>query len=345
MGVKYFNRYLLDTCSTKAIRRMSFHFLIGKRIVIDTSIFLYRFKKQNALLEKMFLFISLLRRYGVEPLFVFDGKPAEEKRKLLIERFVKKKEANEKLQVLKSKMNNIERIVNGDVSEEYTNIKTRITQLEKESTRITYEDLNNVKNLMDYYRTPYVTAIGEADQLCAYLVNHDYAWACMSDDMDMFIYNCKRVLRDPNIINHDVLLYDTEVIMEELNIKKEVLTCLLVLLGTDYFVQKLDFTRQHIKSFDDALKLYQEYSTDTVAQISHIWFYPWLSQNSYINNERENELWEVHRIFGTQYNNVKNDLNENETNDSSHLWKVTKNKVSMDLLKKLLIEKEGFIFT
>ena len=38
-------------------------------------------------------------------------------------------------------------------------------------------------------------AIGEADKLCALMDKENAVWGCLSDDMDMFIYGCKKVLR------------------------------------------------------------------------------------------------------------------------------------------------------
>ena len=103
MGVKYFNRYIKENCKN-SLHNVNFKYLSGKKIVIDTSILLYKFKKKNALLENMFLFISLLKSNGVFPLFVFDGKPPEEKRKTLIQRVMKKREAKEKLLMLQNKL-------------------------------------------------------------------------------------------------------------------------------------------------------------------------------------------------------------------------------------------------
>ena len=39
----------------------------------------------------------------------------------------------------------------------------------------------------------YYTAINEADELCASMVINGFAWACLSEDMDMFVYGCTRV--------------------------------------------------------------------------------------------------------------------------------------------------------
>lgn len=341
MGVKYFNRYIKENCKN-SLHIVNFKYLSGKKIVIDTSILLYKFKKKNALLENMFLFISLLKSNGVFPLFVFDGKPPEEKRKTLIQRVMKKREAKEKLLMLQNKLNDVEKIVDGNISYEYKQLQQIMRQLERDSTRITDEDFKDIKILMNYYNVPYVTAVDEADQLCAYLVNNNNAWACMSDDMDLFVYGCKRVLREPNISNHTVTLYDTQSIIKELKVDNDVLTLLLIILGTDYSTNVND-TPYNIRSFSCAISLYKNYEIDNDIRNSNIWFYSWLFQNDHITEEKEIELWEIHRIFGNQYNKVNEYFHEKHNNPDC-LWKTDTSTMQLEQLKLLLIEKEGFVF-
>ena len=345
MGIKYFNRYLRDTCNKSAIKRIDFKYLSGKRIVIDTSIFLYRFKKKNALLENMFLLMSMFNHYNITPLFVFDGQPPEEKRQVLLQRVAKKKEAREKMWELKQQVKDLDEDVKDIDAEEIERLKTQIVQLEKESTRITKKDFEKVKTLMDLYHIAYINAPEEADQLCAYLVNSGIAWACMTDDMDMFIYNCKRVLRDPNMMTHDMMLYSTDEIIQQIGIPNDVLILLLLLLGTDYHtVDNIQYPK--IDSFQTVLHWYKSYEEDPVAQTSHIWFYPWLVQYELITLDFEKELWNLHRIFGTQYNRASEYLlDESRGVEIEKIWsKISPNVRSENELKEFLALEEGFIF-
>ena len=85
MGIKYLNKHLQSNCSN-SIKNISLHELSGKKIVIDTSIYLYRFLGENALLENFYLMISIFREHNILPLFIFDGKPPKEKEELLKQR-------------------------------------------------------------------------------------------------------------------------------------------------------------------------------------------------------------------------------------------------------------------
>ena len=59
----------------------------------------------------------------------------------------------------------------------------------------------------------YIIAEGEADKLCAELVINKTAYACMSDDMDLFVYGCPIVLRLFNISRRNVVRYDLQKIL------------------------------------------------------------------------------------------------------------------------------------
>ena len=41
----------------------------------------------------------------------------------------------------------------------------------------------------------YYESEGESDYVCAKMVKQKIAFACMSEDMDMFVYGCPKVLR------------------------------------------------------------------------------------------------------------------------------------------------------
>jgi 5'-3' exonuclease len=80
MGIKNLNRFLRDECSN-SIHILNIKDLSGKKIVVDISIYLYKFQAENALIENMYLMLSIFNHYKIIPIFIFDGKPPEIKRK------------------------------------------------------------------------------------------------------------------------------------------------------------------------------------------------------------------------------------------------------------------------
>ena len=88
MGIQHLNRYLKEKCNSDAINRdairhISFNDLRGKRIAVDTSIYMYKFSAEGALIDSMYQMVALFKMNGIIPYFVFDGKPPQQKYELL----------------------------------------------------------------------------------------------------------------------------------------------------------------------------------------------------------------------------------------------------------------------
>ena len=91
MGIHQLNYFIRSKCDA-AIKVIGFSQLSGKKIVVDTSIYMYKYAKEGNLIEGMFRLISTLLYYKISPVFIFDGKPPPEKENLLADRRRKKKE-------------------------------------------------------------------------------------------------------------------------------------------------------------------------------------------------------------------------------------------------------------
>lgn len=222
MGIKHLNRLFLSQCSDRSIRTVHLSDLANKTVVIDTSIYLYKFLEKNALLENIYLMINVLQKYHILPVFVFDGKPPEEKRELLMKRRQEKDNAENKYNAIVASMS-----PSFDQTDELERLKRRFI-------RITPEHISLTQELMDAFGVPYLYSHGESDQLCAFLVKHQFAYACASDDMDMFLHGCPRVLRYVNFIQHECTMYDFPVMLEEMRMTATNFRDAVILSGTDY---------------------------------------------------------------------------------------------------------------
>ena len=158
MGIRLLHRFINETCN-HSIEKIHLKQLRGKRIAVDISIYMYKFKHTDTLIENIFNMCTLFRYYKIHPIFVFDGVPPKEKEKEIQQRYLKKQ-----------KYRNDEKTYNRYV------LKT--------------EDIENVKLLFDYYGMNYIVAHGEADNLCAYLCRTKKVFACLSEDTDMFVFGC-----------------------------------------------------------------------------------------------------------------------------------------------------------
>lgn len=231
MGIHNLNRFLYDNCSKRAIFKTQLQYAQDKTVVIDTSIYMYKFMANNKLLENMQKMLDVFSKNRVTPVFIFDGKPPEEKRELLKRRQMAKYMAEKKYNELKA-------ITDGDDmthDQKETAAKEMLT-LKQQFIRIREADIANVKELFRQNKTVFYEADGEADKLCADMVRDHKAWACMSDDMDMFVYGCTRVFRHVNIYNSTMIVYNTKQILHDLMWTQKEMRDILILSGTDYSV-------------------------------------------------------------------------------------------------------------
>ena len=272
MGIKYLNRFLLNECrNSKSICKQNLEILSNKTIVIDTSIYMYKYTAQDALIEQFYLMISIFREYNITPFFVFDGKPPPEKWELLKQRQTLKDAAEKKYAEIQLE------IVKSENKQECMDMTIELESLKKQFVRLRFNDIQQIKKLFQSYGVSYYDAQGEADRVCASLVISGKAWACLSDDMDMFVYGCPRVLRHLSLYHNTVLIYDTNMILKELQISLDAFRQIAVLSGTDYN------TTQSISIYD-SMNCYKLFSAKNENKNKNT-FYEWLHKNTtYISN-------------------------------------------------------------
>jgi 5'-3' exonuclease len=331
MGIKHLNAFLWDKSSKLSIRKTRLNHFANKTIVIDTSIYLYKFLQDNALIEHMYLFISILKSNQINPIFVFDGKPPPEKRDLLIARSNEKWNAKQKIIELQKELNN----VNNNEKQE---ILMEIEHLNKKSLRVRGEDIRVVKELMDAYGVNYFDAPAEADQLCIHFVKTGLAWACLSDDMDMFLYGCPYVIRNLSLMNQQVVLYNMKSILKDLNMNETQFREIMVLSGTDYNINSNTSLHETMKWFKEYKKycwqFYNNVNYDVNSNTKPLTFYVWLVKyTKYVKDY--SKLLKTFQLFQLSSYNV-------ELNDWNNIQIPTKS-VNMDKLKQIL-DKEGFVF-
>lgn len=341
MGIKQLNHFLMENCTQKAIYKTSLKQFSNKTIVIDTSIYLYKFAEKNAVAENIYLMISVFRQYNIVPVFVFDGKPPVEKKALLIRRKIEKDTAEAKYNELKTAVES-EDVDEPDTTQEalFETKEAMLSQMEKlkkQFVRVTETDIAKSKEIMSAYGVPYIESRGESDHLCAFLVKHGFAWACLSDDMDMFLYGCPRVIRHLSLLNHEGVYYDTAQILYDLDMTQDVFNDIAILSGTDYNVNEQ-------KSLSDTVRLYmrfREWSNFNSLRRNAVIksFYEWLIENTdYINNL--DSLKRIRTMFDL---NVFLETHKDEFKDVVDTMPFQLRDVDIQSMKDVLRD-DGFIF-
>ncbi len=263
MGIKHLNTFLTNHCRT--ITKIHLSEFSGKSVAIDASIYLYRFIADNKLIEHTFSMVSIFMNYNVRPIFVFDGTPPPEKKETLVERRENKRAAKAKYEVLKE--------ANPEQDTE------EMEKLKRQFVNVKDSDIRLVKSLLDDYGVAWISAPGEADELCAHLMHTNQVYACMSDDMDMFAYGCVRVFRHFSLVKHTVLFYDLNEILTDLQMTVQEFRQVIVLSGTDY-------NKDNMTDLAESMRWFRLYKRDMMLCEGDVpTFYEWLLQNTkYIQN-------------------------------------------------------------
>ena len=318
MGIRLLNKYIKTNCKN-GVCVIKMEDLRGKYIAIDTSIYLYRFLQEEVLLENFYLLLSLLKFYNITGIFVFDGKPPEEKYKLIEKRNNVKEEAREKYRELELKVNEIND--NEYEKEEKNVLQNEMVELKKKFVKLERYHIDSIKKLITAFGESYIEAEGEADQLCAKLVIKKIAYACLSEDMDLFLYGCPRVLRYLSLLNESMVLYNLSEILKELEISLSDFRQICVLSGTDYNNEDngLDLYK--------SVEFYKSYKNDE--KNNNIDFYTWLDNNmkGLINII---ELYLINNMFLLDNVNLKR-------------YKINRTLIDKDNIKEIM-KQDGFIF-
>jgi flap endonuclease-1 len=326
MGIKHLNRFLREEAQ-HCIKFISLAELSGKKIAVDISIYMYKYASEGTLLENMYLMLSTMIHYNIVPVFIFDGKPPPEKKELLQKRKEDKQEAEKEYNQLKKQLEN--KTIDDVEKQEVVN---NMDILKKKFIHIGKNEVDSVKRLIRAYGATYYDAPGEADELCASLVIKNKVWACLSEDMDMFVYGCNRVLRYLSLLNKTVVLYDTKDILNSLGITQKELREICVISGTDYNYNenKNDDNSKKGSSLYKTLAYFKKYHKEN----SEMGFYKWLKENTDYIQDYEN-LLNIYNLF---------ELNQ----DHTHLTIFENIKIiNGPILKediRNIIKIEGFIF-
>lgn len=302
MGIKGLNRFLKDNAST-AIKLISLAELSGKKIAVDISIYMYKYASDGILIENMYLMLSIFRHYNIIPIFIFDGKPPAEKKELLQKRREDKKTAETEYNILKNKLTINEEMEDAEKQEIISNMDI----LKRKFINISKSDIECVKSLIRAYGASYYDAPCEADEVCALLTIKGKVWATLSEDMDMFVYGCQRVVRYISLLNHTAVLYDVKIVLENLGITQRELREICILSGTDY--NSLNDESKNAPNLYSTLKYFKKFFKEKRNEKIHTdkQFYDWLLENTEYIKDIE-LLQKIYMMFDVNNKNTKNNI-------------------------------------
>lgn len=232
MGIKNLTS-LIKSKSPDSIKTEGLYTLKDKTIAVDASILIYKSltnvrNGQSYLTNKegkivshilgLFYKVILFKSFNINPIFVFDGKPPEEKKQVLIER-------NKKASESKALM-------------EQTDSIEEKQKLEKSTIRINQGHIEDLKKLFDLMGVQYVHPNCEAETYASYLCKEKIAYGVYSEDMDTLAFGSPYLIRnciDRSIKRKDVVsIFCLDKILQDFNMTYEQFVEVCILCGCDY---------------------------------------------------------------------------------------------------------------
>jgi 5'-3' exonuclease len=201
---------------TESIKKKSLFQLKGKCVAIDYSIFYYKFKKSKTkqnLLESFQKQINTFKFYNIKPIYIFDGKPNNNKFETI---------ENRNREIFKYKKK---------IKEERNTIL--LERYKKKIVKLNNYDINLSKKLFIKNNIKYFDAIGEADDLCCKLYKNDEVCGIFTEDNDLLLGGAV-IYKGLNNFNDTIYEYNLKEILKELNMNYNVFLKMCLLAGTTY---------------------------------------------------------------------------------------------------------------
>jgi len=166
---------------------------------------------------------------GIKPIYVYDGEPPSFKKKTIDWRHEAREEAKKKWEeaVKEGRKEDIMRYAQGALS-------------------LTDDMLNESKKLLDAMGIPWIQALSEGEAQCAFICKKGDADYSGSQDYDALLFSSPRLVRNLSITGRRKLpkqeayieikpeIIELEKVISELEITKEQLIIIGILVGTDY---------------------------------------------------------------------------------------------------------------
>lgn len=268
MGIKGLDKFIRDN-TVYTVKHEKMDILYDKSVIIDISCLLYRYILHNDQ-KFMNIFKSILKKmenYKIKPIFVFDGKAPEEKQNAILKRKERTQTAINELETLENDKKLVNNLNNADIASylvnkyleceykpnKYVNkhvienvINTKIDKVQKKTIQLKYNHIDQIKDYLNRKQISYIHSNIEADLICANFVKYGLVDYCISDDTDMFPYNCNYVIRNINFRTETLDIYNKKQLLTELDINNSQFLDLCILLGSDYIPRTIGIKPNNI---------------------------------------------------------------------------------------------------
>ena len=210
------------------------------RVAVDTSLLLYKYRHASSVNNKDLHIVGFINRVifylqsKMIPIFVFDGKPPEEKTNTLLERKVHKEKVEAQIADLESQL---KKAKEQDIKALQENLEKQISTIKNSIVYVTKEHFEDVRTILSLMGIPYfdpseIGLGGEAEHICASLQKNGIVDHVVSDDTDTFVFGATSILRTSpkGQVNHLFL----GSILEGLKMEYKEFVDFCIICGCDY---------------------------------------------------------------------------------------------------------------
>lgn len=238
MGVKGLNS-IINKYAQNGINKKYLKIYKNKKIAIDTNLYLYKYSyDNNNMIDGFFFQINKLKKFNITPIYIFDGKPPEEKKNTILSRKNTKLKLKKKINTLEEELKLLDQQFIDKNNLEYLkkkkDINEKIKKYQKGIIYITKNDIDKVKMLFKLMGVVYIEANCESEHYCSKLINEKLVDLVLTEDMDTLACGANFVLKNFSNKSDFIIEYDTEKILESLKLSKKEFIDLCILCGNDY---------------------------------------------------------------------------------------------------------------
>lgn len=150
-------------------------------------------------------------------------------------------------------------------------LREELEKVEKRIIVVNGKVISECKKLFDLMGIPYIIANGEAESLCAWLIKKELVCGCLSEDTDILANGGKLFIRNFNVNNNKVIVYDLDKILKSLGVNYQEFVDICILCGCDYTstiknigVEKAYKFIKDYKNIEDVIEYVNEYNKKNI---------------------------------------------------------------------------------
>ena len=236
MGIFRLMTLLKEKCP-ECIKSLPLKSFTGQIFALDASLSMYQFLISTQQIKSGFSISDLrdsegnltghllglfnrsimLMENGIRPIWVFDGKPPDAKRNVLMKRKEIKENAEKEKNEAKDEGN----------MEKALKFANQTIKIDKKMT-------DDAKKLITLLGIPLIEAPSEAEASCSILAKDKICFCACTEDMDTLCFGCPYLIRDLSTKDDNVIQIQLSDVLKGLNLNMDEFIDLCILCGCDY---------------------------------------------------------------------------------------------------------------